>query len=1305
MNFVKSFSLFILLFLTNAFLSQHSKTIRFSRLTIKDGLTQSTINCLLQDQLGYIWIGTQDGLNRYDGYKIKGYKQNLNDVNGLSNSFINDLYQSKDGTIWIGTQNGGLNSYNPKTKIFSQISLNETLETGNIKDICEDTDGTLWVATAKNGVIHFSLDNTILEEFKASDGLFTNKTTSLYLSDNYVWIGTEGGGLCLLDKNTKKTRSFKKNSAAQTSISDNGIQSIVKGYNGQVLIGTNNGLNIAQFKEGKLYFTLVDNHSIHKENDFNVVSDIYPLSESEVWCGTQSNGLIRINFTEKDTLFSYYLNNDYDINSLSSNVINSIISDRTGSIWIGTQDGLSYFDPAKLGFQHYTYKYGDENSLNDKTVWSIFEENSNIVWVGTRKGVSRIDLEQNKYNHYLYTSNNSNEPNNHNVYSLKLDNFGRIWVGAAGGLYQLKTSSDFSKGEFIKVPFRDPVSEFDDDRVYNLYIENDTLLWVAAREGIAKINLITSKYNFFSHSNNQELPKEESRVILVDSKHTIWIGYVGAGIISMTRNVANGADSYKITSYKNDLNDTTSLSNNTVLSIWEDEKGMLWFGTYGGGLNKFDRATNSFTSYTEETHGLANNSIYGVLGGNNNSIWVSSNFGLSKFNNDLGTFQNFHESDGLQSNEFNNGAYYKSKTGKLYFGGINGFNAFYPEDIRSNKIPPRIVISNILLFNEPIENQLDTIGEVAFLKTVTLKYNQNNLTFKFSALHYTFPQGNNYKVFMEGVDNSVVILNDLQQINYSNLSPGEYTLKVWAANSDGVWSETPTELNIIITSPFWKKWWFITIAIGFFALVIYLGYVVRLQRVKSQKRKLSFLVEKRTRTITRQKEQMEAQKKALEIEKDKADRLLANILPAETAEELKNKGKAQTRYYRMVSVMFTDIKGFTKIAETIKPSDLVKRLDNLFREFDMIIEKHQIEKIKTIGDSYMAAGGVPLRDKENPINCVLAALEIQQVMDVYKEKTQEQGSDDFWQLRIGIHTGDVIAGVIGTKRIAYDIWGNTVNVANRMEMSGEPCKVNISGSTYDLVKPYFECTYRGKVPAKNKGEIDMYFVDRIKPHLSKDEKGIIPNEKFKEYVNLHIYSSINYRKAERHIMRILEEKLSPNLHYHGIHHTFDVVDAVERLAIMEGVLDDDIFVLKSAATYHDAGFVEQYEANEPVGARMAAEILPKYGYTQEQVNMVEKLIYATIVPHNPGSKLEKIICDADLDYLGRDDFHTIADSLRRELRDHGKIKSDRLWDEIQVKFLTQHKYFTDSAIKLRRTKKMQHLEEIKQRLLENNYKD
>ena len=233
----------------------------------------------------------------------------------------------------------------------------------------------------------------------------------------------------------------------------------------------------------------------------------------------------------------------------------------------------------------------------------------------------------------------------------------------------------------------------------------------------------------------------------------------------------------------------------------------------------------------------------------------------------------------------------------------------------------------------------------------------------------------------------------------------------------------------------------------------------------------------------------------------------------------------------------------------------------------------------------------------------------------------------------------------------------------------------------------------------------MYTVDRIKPELSVNGEGIVPNDRFQQIVNLHHFSSINYYKAERHIMKVLEKGLSTKLHYHSIEHTKDVVKAVERIALSEGVTDEGLFLLKSAATYHDAGFVVQYEKNEPIGARLAEEILPKYGYTEQHIETIKELIFVTQIPHKPKNKLEEIICDADLDYLGRDDFHEIADRLRRELREHGKIDSDRKWDEMQVSFLNMHKYFTETSIRTRVEKKKKNLEEVMARLERDEYED
>ncbi|MEX2379762.1 MAG: adenylate/guanylate cyclase domain-containing protein [Vicingaceae bacterium] len=506
-----------------------------------------------------------------------------------------------------------------------------------------------------------------------------------------------------------------------------------------------------------------------------------------------------------------------------------------------------------------------------------------------------------------------------------------------------------------------------------------------------------------------------------------------------------------------------------------------------------------------------------------------------------------------------------------------------------------------------------------------------------------------------------------------------------------------TKLVILTLSAFTVDWWvFAIIALAFFALI--LVYRGRIRRIIKQKNLLESQVKQRTIEIIRQKDRVERKRQMLEEEKDKTEKLLLNILPREMADELKNKGKAKARQYKEVTVMFTDFKGFTRLAEQYKPQELVAELDSYFIKFDEIVNKYNVEKIKTIGDAYMAAGGVPIRNKSNAIDTTLAALEIQRAMKEISAIKAQKGQK-VWDLRIGLHTGDLIAGVIGIKRFAYDIWGDTVNVAAHMESSGEPGKVNISESTYDAIAEFFVTEYRGKVKAKHKGEIDMYYVHGIKAELSESEDGITPNEAFWHYVNLKLYSNINYKNAEKYIVKRLTKDLPEGLYYHGIHHTMDVCDAVERIALWEEVKGEDLYLLKTAALFHDAGFIHSYESNEPIGAEMAKEMLPKFGYTKAQIEQVIELIEATKIPHNPKNKLEEIICDADLDYLGRNDFYLIAETLRKELVKFNKIpEDDKFWYEMNVKFLSMHQYFTDSAKSRRGAEKEKRVQEFKKEL-------
>jgi len=486
-------------------------------------------------------------------------------------------------------------------------------------------------------------------------------------------------------------------------------------------------------------------------------------------------------------------------------------------------------------------------------------------------------------------------------------------------------------------------------------------------------------------------------------------------------------------------------------------------------------------------------------------------------------------------------------------------------------------------------------------------------------------------------------------------------------------------------------WWISIVVVLLILVIFYFIYRDKLRKVYEQKDLLESQVKQRTIEIIKQKGQVERQKKMLEEEKEKTEKLLLNILPREMADELKNKGKAKARNYRQVTVMFTDFKGFTKHAENFEPEELVAELDSYFVKFDEIVNKYNVEKIKTIGDSYMAAGGVPIRNKSNPIDTTLAALEIQRYMQEIKKVKEEQGQSP-WEIRIGL---------VGIKRFAYDIWGDTVNIANTMESSGEIGKVNISETTYEAIDEFFETEYRGKIKAKHKGEIDMYFVHGIKPELSIEEDGIRPNDAFWHYVNLKLYSNINYRNAEKYIVKRLSGDLPKGLYYHGIHHTMDVCESVERIALWEGVQGEDLYLLKTAALFHDAGFIHSYESNEPIGANLAKEMLPNFGYTEEQIAQVIELIEATKIPQNPSNHLEEIMCDSDLDYLGRNDFYPIAETLRRELMEFGKLEDDpKKWIEMNIGFLGAHKYFTESSRKRRGPEKRKRIEELKQKLEE-----
>ena len=470
--------------------------------------------------------------------------------------------------------------------------------------------------------------------------------------------------------------------------------------------------------------------------------------------------------------------------------------------------------------------------------------------------------------------------------------------------------------------------------------------------------------------------------------------------------------------------------------------------------------------------------------------------------------------------------------------------------------------------------------------------------------------------------------------------------------------------------------------------VILAGLIVYLLvSIKKQKDKVRQFVERRTNTILNQKAKIEEQKLQLELENEKSEELLSDVFPTKIAKVLKNKGKIEPEYYEHATILFADIVSFSKITPELTADELVDTLNLYFKKFDDCITENKMILIKTIGDSYFAVGGVPKKDKKNPIYTVIAGLQMQKSV-----KELNSNSDAKWKVRVGINTGEIAAGVLDTKRPMFDVWGSAVNVASRLQENGESGRVNISESTYKCIYPYFECEERGEIEGKNIGKIPMYFVKRIKPAFSEDEEGTVPNKLFWKYVKSLKDIKPDYIKLTQDVIELLKEKLPNGIYYHTEKHALNIMSAVEVLCFGEKIFNEDILLLKTAALLHDVGFIERYNNNEEIGARYAREMLPNYDFNVEQINKVEKLILATEITYKPKNLLERIIRDADLDYLGRSDFEDISQKLMKEFLEHGIVQSEKEFLENQVKFLISHKFLTETAKNTRIKKKKENIE-------------
>mgnify|MGYP001791738727 FL=1 len=404
--------------------------------------------------------------------------------------------------------------------------------------------------------------------------------------------------------------------------------------------------------------------------------------------------------------------------------------------------------------------------------------------------------------------------------------------------------------------------------------------------------------------------------------------------------------------------------------------------------------------------------------------------------------------------------------------------------------------------------------------------------------------------------------------------------------------------------------------------------------------------------------------------------------------------KEHSLKFNMATVLFADIHGFSKFVGGMDSSAAMDELDEILFEFDAIVSRFKIEKIKTIGDTYMCAGGIPVKNITNPIDVVMAAMEMRNFLE--KFEINKRGRDSrIWDLKIGIHTGPVTASVTGKKKVNYEIKGDTVNTVSRVEAVSDKGMILISVMTYELVKEFFDCEYSGKLPVKYKGDLQMYKVKGLKPEFSVNGEWIIPNESFRIKFGL-----IQFTDIQEIILDKLEKELPGYLYYHNVKHTVDVVTEVELIGWGEGCTDEEILLLKTAGLFHDAGHIIAYDNHEFYSTELAREMLPKFNYSPQQIECICSMIMATKLPPKPTNLLENIICDSDLDYLGRSDFIPVSNTLYEELKAQNKMWSLNDWNKIQVKFISGHQYFTGTARSLREVNKQLQIERIQSLITE-----
>ncbi len=848
-----------------------ARNIQFRHISLEEGLSEATVNATLQDRQGFMWFGTQAGLNRYDGYQFTVFAHDAEDPTSLSHDFVRALFEDRDGYVWVGTDGGGLDRFDPASSTFSHYRHDpdnpRSLSDDRVRVIVQDPYGSLWLGTDGGGLNRLDPATGEFERIRhdPSDpsGLSSDYVRDLHFDrEGHLWIGTDGGGLDRLDTVRRRFDHFRHDPADPASLSSDRIRRILEDRGGRLWVGTyEGGLCRLDPTTGKV------TRFVHDPDDPRSLSGnstwaLYQDGDGLIWVGTD-HGLNL--WRPEDESFARYQHDPTNPYSLSHDRVASIYQDSGGVLWIGTYGGLNKWNTSTGYFLHYKHETNDPTQMTNSYVTSLAEAHDSSIWVGTLGGgLNRLDRAKRTFAHLKHDPANPRSLSDDRVMSLLVDRSGTLWVGTlAGGLNRL----DRRGNEFTRYR-HDPADpgSLSWDGVTAILEDHQGHVWVGTyRGGLNRLDRRTGAFTHYRHDPEDPTSLSSDRVLALFEDHTgtLWVGTHGGGLNRLDR------ESGAFARFQNDPGDPRSLSSNDAWAITEDAQGDLWIGTQGGGLNRWrwqDRRQEraAFRRYSK-SDGLPSAVIYGIVWDARGKLWLSSNRGLSRFDPEQEIFQNYDASHGLQSNEFNHGAALQARDGELFFGGINGFNALYPERIRENRHVPPVVLTAVLKFNQPVE-----FGRaLTELDEIELTYKDSVVAFEFAGLDYSAPEKNQYRHRLVGFDDGWVDSSGLRRATYTNLAPGRYTFRIKASNNDGAWNETGAALRITVLPPPWKTWWARTLyALVFGSALLAYG------RAQARKRERARELAKTNRILKREIGRRKANELALQAEKEKARRYL-----------------------------------------------------------------------------------------------------------------------------------------------------------------------------------------------------------------------------------------------------------------------------------------------------------------------------------------------------------------------------------------------------------------------------------------------